>query len=49
MPRKNARHVKGKNGGRKFDGRDRFEPVDSRNVRYLINEDAKMFNKLSTH
>jgi hypothetical protein len=46
MSRKNKNSVKGKNSGRKFDKRGRYEPVDSEQVRYLINEDARVFGRV---
>ena len=43
MARKNRNTIKGKNGGRRFDKRDTYEPVDEDVVRFLINEDARVF------
>ena len=43
MARKNRNNIKGKNGGRRFDNRDTYEPVDEQAVRFLINEDARVF------
>lgn len=46
MSRKNRNSVKGKNSGRKFDKRDRHEPVEADSVWYLINEDARVFGRV---
>jgi hypothetical protein len=45
MGRKNHNHTKGKNAGRKYRHRDTYEAVDPEAVRYLINEDARVFGR----
>lgn len=46
MARKNRNSVKGRNSGRKFDKRDTYEPLDEAIVRFLLNEDARVFGKV---
>lgn len=46
MARKNRNSVKGRNSGRKFDKRDTYEPVDEEAVRFLLNEDARVFGRV---
>ena len=46
MGRKNRNSTKGRNSGRKFDGRQWGEDFDADSVRVLINLDAKMLARL---
>jgi len=49
VPRRNERHAKGRNSGRKFDKRRQHDELDVDAIRYAINSDAKMFRKMHTH
>ena len=42
MARKNRNSVKGKNSGRKFDGREMFEEIDGAGLLAVVNSNTKI-------
>ena len=49
MARKNRNSIRGKNSGRKFDGRDTFEELDTKGLLMVLNSARKVPSGLDRH